>query len=228
MPCSAPDASCWTIDALSGAHRRRSRITWLAAWRNRQYSMCDARQFRAAPVQPEDVGDHLSLRLPDEVEIRQHREHAERPGRQRERTRQQRRPAGPRVWRWLPLRARGRRRRCVRGMRHMRRSRARSCRRRRAAARSAGSSARCPGHEFSPSVFGTITRSTSGAKATIGRRAKSAQSTPSDLRQRYNPTSVSVPSRLRHGLSVQMRIFGFAGWSGSGKTTLIEQHRSAL
>ena len=50
-----------------------------------------AGELRAAAVQREDVGDHLPLDLPDEVEVGQDRQQAERAGRQRQRAGDQRR-----------------------------------------------------------------------------------------------------------------------------------------
>ena len=53
--------------------------------------MCVRVSSARAAVQREDVGDHLPLRLPDEIDVGQHRQQSERAGRQRQRARQQRR-----------------------------------------------------------------------------------------------------------------------------------------
>ena len=179
------------------------------------------RELDRAPVQREDVRHQLALDLPDDEEIGQHRQHAQRAGRERQRRRNERRIA--------------------RGFARD------GCRRpvpdrRRAPTRDVGTSAIT--RSMRPET------SCSGVAAGAGREVafgSSSERVGGRIAGGDPPARGDYPPRRRRvdlpfvvravgtmagpacagespdGAAETMRIFGFAGWSGSGKTTLIEQ-----
>ena len=155
------------------------------------------------------------------IEIGQHRQHAERTRRQRQRCGHQRRIA--RGIARDPVRGlRGIRRRLDARRGHVGDDALDDARRLARPASTAGDGKVHAGHrrECCGACGPRPARRADGTRLSAPATALSTGGTRA--RRRYNAASVRI-RRTTNGIAGSMRIFGFAGWSGSGKTTLIEQ-----